>query len=136
MKNFVLLTSILILTYGIYVPKSWRRAAIVSAMLAVVPFITIMAVCLWYPAEMHWVFERRDQRVVPLRLFGVDAVFLLIPGRHLGVSGLERSHGCGSRWSRRGSLASTGSAGGSAPAGWATSISPSISYSSDHAPSS
>ncbi len=27
MKNIVLLTSILILTYGLYVPKSWRRCA-------------------------------------------------------------------------------------------------------------
>lgn len=78
MKNFVLLTSILILTYGIYVPKSWRRAAIVSGVLAVVPLATILSVCLLYPHELRWVFERRDQRVIPLRLFGVDAVFLLI----------------------------------------------------------
>jgi eukaryotic-like serine/threonine-protein kinase len=77
MKNFVLLTSILILTYGIYVPKSWRRAAIVSGILAVVPLATILGVCVLYPDDLRWVFERRDQRVVPLRLFGVDAVFLL-----------------------------------------------------------
>ena len=78
MKNFVLLTSILILTYGIYVPKSWRRAAIVSAILALVPLATILGVCVLYPDDLRWVFERRDQRVIPLRLFGVDAVFLLI----------------------------------------------------------
>ena len=34
MKNVVLLTSILILTYGLYVPKSWRRAALVVGPLA------------------------------------------------------------------------------------------------------
>jgi eukaryotic-like serine/threonine-protein kinase len=77
MKNFVLLTSILILTYGIYVPKSWRRAAIVSGSLAIVPLATILGVCVLYPGELRWVFELRDQKVVPLRLFGVDAVFLL-----------------------------------------------------------
>ena len=34
MKNVVLLISILILTYGLYVPKSWRRAALVAGPLA------------------------------------------------------------------------------------------------------
>ena len=34
MKNVVLLTAILILTYGLYVPKSWRRAALVVGPLA------------------------------------------------------------------------------------------------------
>src|SRR5262249_21088223 len=40
MKNIVLLTSILILTYGLYVPKSWRRAALVVGPLALLPFAT------------------------------------------------------------------------------------------------
>jgi serine/threonine-protein kinase len=30
MKNFVLLSSILILTYRLHVPKSWRRASLVA----------------------------------------------------------------------------------------------------------
>jgi eukaryotic-like serine/threonine-protein kinase len=77
MKNFVLLTSILILTYGIYVPKSWQRAAIVSGILAIVPLTTILTVCLLYPDDLQWAFERRDLRVIPLRSWGVDAVFLL-----------------------------------------------------------
>ena len=51
MKNFVLLTSILILTYGIYVPKSWRRAAIVSAVLAVIPLATILGSACGIPAN-------------------------------------------------------------------------------------
>ena len=42
MKNVVLLTSILILTYGLYVPKSWRRAALVVGPLALLPFATLL----------------------------------------------------------------------------------------------
>ena len=41
MKNIVLLTAILILTYGLYVPKSWRRAALVVGPLALLPFATL-----------------------------------------------------------------------------------------------
>ena len=77
MKNFVLLTSILILTYGIYVPKSWRRAAIVSALLALIPLASIVGSYLSYPRDLQWVFETRDDGVIPMSLFGVDAVFLL-----------------------------------------------------------
>jgi tRNA A-37 threonylcarbamoyl transferase component Bud32 len=77
MKNFVLLTSILILTYGIYVPKSWRRAAVVSGALALIPLASILGSYLGYPKDLVWVFERRDDGLVPMRLFGVDAVFLL-----------------------------------------------------------
>ena len=42
MKNVVLLTSVLILTYGLYVPKSWRRAALVVGPLALLPFATLL----------------------------------------------------------------------------------------------
>ena len=35
MKNRVLVTAVLILSYGIYVPKSWRRAALVVGPLAI-----------------------------------------------------------------------------------------------------
>jgi tRNA A-37 threonylcarbamoyl transferase component Bud32 len=77
MKNFVLLTSILILTYGIYVPKSWRRAALVSTVFALIPLASILGSYLWSPRDLHWVFETRDDGLIPMRLFGVDAVFLL-----------------------------------------------------------
>jgi eukaryotic-like serine/threonine-protein kinase len=40
LKNVVLLTAVLILTYGLYVPKSWRRAAVVVGPLALLPFAT------------------------------------------------------------------------------------------------
>ncbi len=77
MKNFVLLTSILILTYGIYVPKSWRRAALVSAVFALIPLASILGLYQWYPRDLQWVFETRADGLIPMRLFGVDAVFLL-----------------------------------------------------------
>ena len=49
MKNIVLLTSILILTYGLYVPKSWRRAALVVGPLALLPFATLLVLYLRHP---------------------------------------------------------------------------------------
>ena len=54
MKNVVLLTSVLILTYGLYVPKSWRRAALVVGPLALLPFATLLALYLRNPAAMGW----------------------------------------------------------------------------------
>ena len=72
MKNVVLLTSILILTYGLYVPKSWRRAALVAAPLALLPFATLMVLILQYPATMGWLWKgwmmSDTPRIPPLRL--------------------------------------------------------------------
>jgi hypothetical protein len=48
-KNVVLLISLLILTYGLYVPNSWRRAALVVGPLALMPFATLMVLILQYP---------------------------------------------------------------------------------------
>ena len=77
MKNFVLLTSILILTYGIYVPKSWRRAAIVSAVLALIPLASIWRRTRGIRGICNGCSRRRADGLIPMRLFGVDAVFLL-----------------------------------------------------------
>ena len=57
MKNVVLLISILILTYGLYVPKSWRRAALVVGPLALLPFATLMVLILQYPDAMAWLWQ-------------------------------------------------------------------------------
>ena len=54
MKNVVLLTAILILTYGLYVPKSWRRAALVVGPLALLPFATLLVLALRHPEAMGW----------------------------------------------------------------------------------
>ena len=54
LKNVVLLTAVLILTYGLYVPKSWRRAALVVGPLALLPFATLPVLALRHPAAMAW----------------------------------------------------------------------------------
>ena len=60
MKNVVLLTSILILTYGLYVPKSWRRAALVVGPLALLPFATLWSSSCSIPTR--WGGSGRDGR--------------------------------------------------------------------------
>jgi serine/threonine-protein kinase len=54
LKNIVLLTAILILTYGLYIPKSWRRAAVVVGPLALLPFATLAVLALRHSAAMAW----------------------------------------------------------------------------------
>ncbi len=54
LKNNVLVTAIFILTFGLYVPKSWRRAAVVGAVLATMPFLTLMLVYQAHRPEMAW----------------------------------------------------------------------------------
>ena len=78
-KNIVLITSVLILTYGLYVPKSWRRAALVVGPLAVLPFVTLLALYLRHPEQMGWL-ERgwRKSDTARLTLFTFDAMILLI----------------------------------------------------------
>jgi hypothetical protein len=78
-KNIVLLTAVLILTYGLYVPKSWRRAAVVAGPLALLPFATLAVLALRHPAAMAWLrrgwFYSRTPRAL---LFTFDALMLII----------------------------------------------------------
>ena len=79
MKNVVLLTSILILTYGLYVPKSWRRAALVVGPLALLPFATLLALTLRHPEAIDWLGRGWRKSDTPrLLLFSFDALILLI----------------------------------------------------------
>ncbi|MFI5456164.1 MAG: serine/threonine-protein kinase [Isosphaerales bacterium] len=79
MRNVVLRTSILILTYALYVPKSWRRAALVTGSLAALPFATLLVLYLRNPEAMGWL-ERgwANRRTTPMELFSFDAMLLLI----------------------------------------------------------
>jgi serine/threonine-protein kinase len=79
MKNIVLLTSILILTYGLYVPKSWRRAALVVGPLSVLPFATLLVLYLQYPEAMAWLEQgwKRNRTTPRVLLLGFDAMILL-----------------------------------------------------------
>ena len=79
-KNIVLITSVLILTYGLYVPKSWRRAAVVVGPLAVMPFATLLVLYLKHPEQMGWLERgwRKNFETARLTLFSFDAMILLI----------------------------------------------------------
>ena len=77
MKNVILLVSLLMLIDAIYVPKGWRRAAIMSSSLAVLPVATLAGAYLLYPELVRWVGEPRADGNKPLAVFGVDTVFLL-----------------------------------------------------------
>ena len=129
MKNRVLLTSILILSYGIYVPKSWRRAALVVGPLAILPFATLLVLYLRHPrgdgvAGADGVGAWGRPRVA---LFGFDAMILLILAVGSAIRCPARSPGFDGRSPRPGSSASIASGGGSAPEGWARSTWPSTS---------
>jgi len=79
MKNVVLLISILILTYGLYVPKSWRRAALVAGPLALLPFAILTVLILRDPAAMGWLWEGwRLSNPPRISLFLFDAMILLM----------------------------------------------------------
>ena len=79
MKNVVLLTAVLILTYGLYVPKSWRRAALVVGPLALLPFATLLVLTLRYPEATAWLWQGWRMSPTPrVRLFTFDALILLI----------------------------------------------------------
>jgi eukaryotic-like serine/threonine-protein kinase len=79
LKNIVLLTSVLILTYGLYVPKSWRRAALVVGPLALLPFATLGVLTLRHPAAMVWLREGWVYSKTPRALlFTFDGLILII----------------------------------------------------------
>jgi hypothetical protein len=77
MKNVILLLSLLMVLDAIYIPKSWRRAAIVSSLLAMLPMATLMVVYVVRPASVRWVGEARSDGVKPLAVFGLDTAFLV-----------------------------------------------------------
>jgi len=79
MKNVVLLDCILILTFGFYVPKSWRRAAIVGIPLAILPFGTLLVLNWRDPETLGWLWVGWRKRSTPrILLFSLDAMILLI----------------------------------------------------------
>jgi serine/threonine-protein kinase len=78
-KNVVLLIAVMILTYGLYVPKSWRRAAFVVGPLAVLPFANLLLLAMWYPVTMDWLWHGWKLSPTPrVLLFTFDALILLI----------------------------------------------------------
>jgi serine/threonine-protein kinase len=79
LKNVVLLTAVLILTYGLYVPKSWRRAAVVAGPLSLLPFATLGVLALRYPVTMAWLWHGWSKSPTPRALlFIFDGLILII----------------------------------------------------------
>ncbi len=79
MKNVVMLTSVLVLTYGLYVPKSWRRVAPVVGTLALLPFATLLVLFLRHRQAMEWLGKGWNwSHTARLALFSFDAMLLLI----------------------------------------------------------
>ena len=79
LKSGVLLTAVLILTYGLYVPKTWRRAALVAGPLALMPFASLSVLALQHPAAMAWLWAGwLDSQTPRVLLFGLDALILAI----------------------------------------------------------
>ena len=79
MKNVVMLTSILILTYGLYVPKGWRRAAVVVGPLALLPFATLLVLYLRHPQAMGWLGRGWSKSpTARIALYSFDAMLLAI----------------------------------------------------------
>src|SRR5262249_31793468 len=54
MSHRVQIATILILSYGIYAPASWRRAAAIVGPIAVLPFATLLLLYLRHPRTMAW----------------------------------------------------------------------------------
>jgi eukaryotic-like serine/threonine-protein kinase len=78
-KNVVLLTAILIPSYGLYVPKNWRRAALVVGPLALLPFMTLLVLFLRHPDTMGWLGRGwRASETPRFLLLSFDALILLI----------------------------------------------------------
>jgi serine/threonine-protein kinase len=93
MKNIVLIDAILILTYGLYVPKSWRRAALVVGPLSVLPFATLWLLVRLHPKAMEWLKEGWLWSDMPrMRLFVFDALilFILAVGSTFGARTISR----------------------------------------------
>jgi serine/threonine-protein kinase len=74
MQNIVLGAAILILCFGLYLPKSGRRAALVVGPIALVPFATLFALSMRRPESSGWLGR---EGLPPVQL-GADAMLLLI----------------------------------------------------------
>ncbi|MHC5539211.1 serine/threonine-protein kinase, partial [Singulisphaera rosea] len=92
-KNIVLLTTVLILTHGLYVPKTWRRAALVGGLMAVLPFATLGVLFLRHGEVMGWLVQGwRSSETPRMVLFGFDAMTLPIVavGSAVGARAISR----------------------------------------------
>jgi serine/threonine-protein kinase len=93
LKNIVLLSSILILTCGLCIPKTLRQVALVVGPLALLPFATLAVLFLRHPGAMSWLGQGgRQGAAAPILLFSFDAMVLLIlaVGSAFGARAISR----------------------------------------------
>jgi eukaryotic-like serine/threonine-protein kinase len=93
LKNIVLMTAVLILTYGLYVPKSWRRAVVVVVPLSLLPFATVAVLAVRHPEAMAWLGDGWFSGSAPRAFeFGFDGLILsiLAVGTTYGAHTLSR----------------------------------------------
>jgi serine/threonine-protein kinase len=93
MKNIVLMCAVLILTYGLYVPKSWRRTAVVVGPLALLPFAVLGTLVARHPVDMAWLWEGWKYSDVPrvlLFIFDANVLLILAVGATYGAHTLSR----------------------------------------------
>ena len=92
-KNIVLVTCVLMLTSGLYVPKNWRRAAVMLGPLALLPFATLGFLFVRDPEALGWI-ERgwRAGGTPRYLLFTFDAMILLVVfiGSTFGAHAISR----------------------------------------------
>jgi serine/threonine-protein kinase len=88
MQNVVLGAAILILCFGLYLPKSGGRAALVVGPIALVPFATLFALFLRRPESTGWL----GREGLPAVQLGADAMLLviLVIGSVHGAHSIER----------------------------------------------
>ncbi len=79
-RNTILLVSLVMLIDAIYIPKSWRRTAVISSILAMVPLATLSGANLIRAESVAWLGESRSDGINPLAVFVVDTIFLLALG--------------------------------------------------------
>jgi len=92
-KNFALITAVFILTYGLYVPKNWRRAALVAGPLALLPFATLAVLRLTHPEAMRWLAQDwKPNGSARFYLFTFDVMILVIVaiGATFGAHAISR----------------------------------------------
>jgi serine/threonine-protein kinase len=93
MNHRILITTVLILTYGVYAPVSWRRVALVVGTIAILPFATCVLLYLRHPQAMAWLAcPCSDHAATVFALFGFDAMLLLIlaAGSAYGAHAMSR----------------------------------------------
>jgi serine/threonine-protein kinase len=98
MQHTVLITSILIVSYGLYAPKSWLETAAVVTLLALLPYATLWVLQLGHPEVMTWL-DRLPAGgwITPYLFSGFDAMFLLMLSAGSTIYGIYKRLS----WSRK-----------------------------------